>query len=125
MGLLLLLTIGAVVATVQIVVERVSLRDAIRLYVLAGLAALFGGFLVKAITQEAPGVVSLGSAAVAAAIAAGMLVLWHVIEPRTAWDAPSNPPAAPDRGRLPATAEKRPSPAGSARYPTTVGTRTL
>lgn len=84
MGLLLLLTIGAVVATVQIIVERVSLYDGLRLYVLAGLAALFGGILVKAITQEGPAVVSLGSAAIAAAIAAVILVLWHVIEPRTA-----------------------------------------
>jgi hypothetical protein len=102
MGVLVLLTIGLLVATIHVVVSPVRLGEGMRIYLLAALAALFGGSLVKAFLAEGAEVVSLGSGVIATAVAAVILLGWHQVSAR--WPATHNPkrPASTTPG-LPAS----------------------
>jgi hypothetical protein len=79
MGVVAILFVGLLVATVQVVAEDIRRGERVRIYTLALLAAFFGGSLVKAITQEGLGVVSFGSIAVAAAACSLVLYAWHYV----------------------------------------------
>ena len=101
--MLVLLTIGLLVATIQVVVSPVRLGEGMRIYLLAALAALFGGSLVKAILAEGAEVVSLRSGVIATAVAAVILLGWHQVSTR--WSATPNPklPPSANPGLQPST----------------------
>lgn len=79
MGLFVVVLVGVLVASVQILVRGTGGAERVRQWTLAALAAFFGGCVVKAVTLEPLSAVSLGSVAVAAAASAAILLAWHVL----------------------------------------------
>ena len=77
MGVVAILFIGLLVATAQVVAEGIRRVERFRVYILAVLAAFFGGSLVKAIAGEDLAVVSFAPIAVAGAVSGLILYTWR------------------------------------------------